>query len=121
MIGRPPRPPRSGVTRPRFPHAAGCTASEPGSGAWGCASPAGVSPWDRKGPGTLRALAQAPISSALPPNRYRTSPSSRRTCLQGSSSRAKLSRLCRLDVDQHFLAKRFSYDKQCAQCEIGVW
>jgi len=55
-----------------FHHAAGAT--------W--------SPLDLKGPRTacpersegFRALAHAPISSALSPNRYRTSPSSSRTC-----------------------------------------
>src|SRR5206468_12377902 len=44
----------------------------------GVTLPAGGSAFDRNGPSTLRALAHAPISSALSPNRYRTNPSSNR-------------------------------------------
>ncbi len=44
----------------------------------GVTLPVGGWAFDRIGPCTLRALAHAPISVALSPNRYRTSPSSNR-------------------------------------------
>jgi hypothetical protein len=56
------------------PHAAG--AMSPGA----CGAPSSFEAVTRDpdGPATLRALCQAPIRSASPPNRYRTRPSSTR-------------------------------------------